>query len=210
MMTLLDNRDLAGETWLDAGCGSGTLSCHLALRGCAVTGVDASSEMVRFAKELVSQEGTAFPFAPTFKVVQSIEKLSWPDSSLDGILCSSVLEYLDRPQHCLREFERVLKPGGLLLVSVPNRRSFYRRAEKFCFWTNGGAWPKYLGFSKNEYNCNEFYRLLESYGLDFIANSYYGARMPRWLGRSRFFGGLLLVLATKRGASLTPQLRGSP
>ena len=44
-------------------------------------------------------------------------------NSCDGVLCSSVLEYVSDVDTCLKEFARVLRPAGLLLVSVPNRHS---------------------------------------------------------------------------------------
>jgi SAM-dependent methyltransferase len=43
-----------------------------------------------------------------------------PDSSLDVVLCTSVLEHLWAPRETLHEFRRLLAPGGRLLVNVPN------------------------------------------------------------------------------------------
>jgi SAM-dependent methyltransferase len=45
--------------------------------------------------------------------------LPFADHSFDGVLCSQVLEHVDRPGKVLRELARVLKPGGVGLISVP-------------------------------------------------------------------------------------------
>ena len=198
LLGLLNGRDLTGQAWLDAGCGSGTLTCQLARHGCAVTGVDASDKMVSCARQSAARQPGRFSHAPQFQVIPTIESLDWADAGLDGVLCASVLEYVDHPNQCLAEFVRVLRPGGLLLVSVANRRSLYRRAQKVCFWVTRGTWPAYLGFSKNEYDSGGFLALLQSSGMNVLASRFYGARIPDWLGRARWAGALLMVLAAKR------------
>jgi|YelNatPaOPRAMG01_1025707.scaffolds.fasta_scaffold02311_17 SAM-dependent methyltransferase len=45
--------------------------------------------------------------------------LPFPDASFDGVLCSQVLEHVDRPEEVISEVNRVLKPGGAGLISVP-------------------------------------------------------------------------------------------
>lgn len=198
LFSLLDGHELVGRRWLDAGCGSGVLTALLAARGCNVTAVDASPEMVRQAERMLLACSSRGLRQPKFGVVDTIERLDWPAAAFDGILCSSVVEYLDRPKQCLREFARVLRPGGSLLLSVPNRQSLFRGAQKLCYVCTGGAWPKYLGVSNNEYGLVEFAQLLGEVGLAVRAWRYYGARVPRWLGQSRFVGGLLLLLAVRQ------------
>src|ERR1700690_1738036 len=51
----LAGRDLHGQDWLDAGCGSGTMARYLAEAGAQVFGVDAAEEMIATARELTSQ-----------------------------------------------------------------------------------------------------------------------------------------------------------
>jgi SAM-dependent methyltransferase len=45
--------------------------------------------------------------------------LPFADRSFDGVLCSQVLEHVDRPEAVVREMGRVLKPGGMGLISIP-------------------------------------------------------------------------------------------
>src|SRR5580692_9908589 len=45
-----------------------------------------------------------------------------PSESLDIVICLSVLEHLDEPQQALRDFHRILVPGGVALINVPSWR----------------------------------------------------------------------------------------
>jgi SAM-dependent methyltransferase len=87
---------------LDAGCGEGVLVEEYAGR-LAITGVDANYSSARVSPGSV----TALPFA---------------DGSFDRALCLDVLEHLayEEQPRALAELYRVLRPGGELLVSVPN------------------------------------------------------------------------------------------
>src|ERR1700733_4866348 len=114
----LEGHEIRGASWLDAGCGTGTLSRILAERGCHVTGIDAAPAMVKQAKSLANK--STLSHLLEFHCVDDIDRLEFPDQSFAGILCSSVLEYLADPAACLLELVRVLRPGGMLIVSVPN------------------------------------------------------------------------------------------
>jgi SAM-dependent methyltransferase len=48
------------------------------------------------------------------------EPIPFPNDSFDAVICFEVLEHLFQPEAALREIHRVLKPGGLALISVPN------------------------------------------------------------------------------------------
>src|SRR5271170_3021968 len=105
LLKSLQGRDLAGTLWLDAGCGTGTLARWLAGRGCGVLGVDAAPEMVAAANQSLEFESHSDRLS--FVRVSTLARLALDDGSLDGILCSSVLEYLPDPRACLTEFARV-------------------------------------------------------------------------------------------------------
>jgi SAM-dependent methyltransferase len=96
---------------LDAGCGEGVIVDEYAPR-LDITGLDAN-----YASERVRQGSlTALPF---------------PDGSFDRALCLDVLEHLayeDQPR-ALAELFRVLRPGGELLVSVPNLAHLQSRIQ---------------------------------------------------------------------------------
>jgi 2-polyprenyl-6-hydroxyphenyl methylase/3-demethylubiquinone-9 3-methyltransferase len=137
----------------------------------------------------------------TFQKITTIAALPVADLSVDGILCSSVLEYVDNPGACLAEFARVLRSGGVLIITVPNRYSLVRRAQvithrlgplvqRECF--------AFLDYSKNEYSPSEFRTVLRSHGFATDKVIPFGSPIPHWLQRQEF-GGSLLAFRAIRG-----------
>lgn len=102
---------------LDAGMGAGRLLAELAERGWAVSGIDASAEMVTAAR-------SRLPGAASRLVQGKIESLPFADESFDAVVATGVLEYSEL-ERALRELARVLRPGGLAVVSYPNPRPYY-------------------------------------------------------------------------------------
>ena len=199
----LAGHDLHGEEWLDAGCGSGTLSRYLADRGANVLGVDAADEMIILARKIADEKnyGSQLRFEP----IPSIVNLPLPDNSLDGVLCSSVLEYVLDPDACLREFNRVLRPNGLLVISVANRRSVIRKAQ---FATHrlgrflGQRWCEFLEHSQNDFSSSRFRALLQQNNFITRGVVCFGSPVPEWLQRREFGGSLLVFLARRQPGAL--------
>lgn len=102
---------------LDAGMGPGRLVAALDRAGWRVSGVDATAEMVEIARARVSAARDRFAVAP-------IEALPFPDEAFDAVVATGVLEYAD-PARALRELSRVLRPGGLSVISYPNPSGVY-------------------------------------------------------------------------------------
>jgi 2-polyprenyl-3-methyl-5-hydroxy-6-metoxy-1,4-benzoquinol methylase len=193
----LQGRDLVGASWLDAGCGTGTLSRWLAERGCKVLGVDAAAEMAETASLLA--QGEKF-INLSFERVETIAHLPVSSNSRDGILCSSVLEYVSEVDACLKEFARVLRPGGLLLVSVPNRYSIVRLTQAASYrmskWL-GQSWVAFMNYSRNQYSVDEFGRKLATSGFCSERVVAFGSPLPTWVQRSRYGGSLLMFVARR-------------
>ncbi len=207
----LQDRNLAGTHWLDAGCGTGTLSRFLAEKGCSVTGLDAAPRMIELAREHAKRhvlgERMHFEVAGTDAAgtgfTGTIEKLPDAAASLDGVLCSSVLEYVSNSEISLVEFARVLKPGGLLLISVPNSQSVVRRAQVSVHrWGRrlGRQWLAFIEYSRNEYSSAQFETLLRAHGFEVQKVIVFGSPIPRWLQRRRIGGSLLMFLAVRKGS----------
>jgi len=189
---------LAGTLWLDAGCGTGALSRWLAARGCGVLGVDASREMVGAANQAAQSQN--YSERLDFVRITSVAHLALDDASLDGVLCSSVLEYVPDPRACLAEFARVLKPGGLLLVSVPNRDSVVRRMQLACHYFGGRlgqSWCRFLDYSRHQYSSREFARLLAGSGFAGRKLVPFGGPLPGLAQRNRHWAPLLMFVAQK-------------
>jgi len=198
LVECLESRDLAGTSWLDAGCGTGTLSRFLAGRGCRVLGVDAAMAMVEVADQLALHGDQSVHLK--FERVETIAQLPLANEACDGVLCSSVLEYVSDVDACLREFARVLRPGGLLLVSVPNRHSIVRLTQAGCFrlgkWL-GRSWIAFMDYSRNQYSANEFERRLGASGFLSERIVAFGSPLPVCAQRSRYGGSLLMFVARK-------------
>ena len=107
---------------LDVGCGGGELGALLIDRGWAVDGIEPSAEACARARVrgLNAQQGT-------------LETVELPEGAYDAVLFSHSLEHIGDPVEALRVAGLALRPGGLLLVSVPNFDSWARR--RF-----GGEW----------------------------------------------------------------------
>ncbi|WP_249137174.1 class I SAM-dependent methyltransferase [Bradyrhizobium tropiciagri] len=195
---LLGTADLNGQRWLDAGCGTGTLSRLLAARGCDVTGVDASPEMIAAARSRLA-DPTAERL--TFRQIPTIANLPFADRSFDGVLCASVLEYVPEVAQCLAQIHRVLRPGGVLLVSIPNRGSLLRQSYKLAHAASVrvSARPlfRYLAFSKFDTSPIAMQGLLRQNGLTMLGSSFAGSPLPPALDRRPAVGTLINILARR-------------
>lgn len=102
---------------LDAGAGDGYISSKLMAMGHNVVAIEIVAINIRHLKE----RGIAV-------IPHDLMHVPYPfrDESFDMIICADVLEHLYRPDVCLKEFYRVLKPDGALLVSTPNYAHPYR------------------------------------------------------------------------------------
>lgn len=99
---------------LDVGCGAGFLSNELALAGHKVSGIDLSPESISVAKRY---DQTA---SVNYQVADALH-LPFPDASFDAITAMDFLEHIDNPETAIKEFARVLKPGGKFFFHTFNR-----------------------------------------------------------------------------------------
>jgi 2-polyprenyl-3-methyl-5-hydroxy-6-metoxy-1,4-benzoquinol methylase len=107
---------------LDVGSGKGLLLADLRDSGWQVTGTELSEESSRQAISLGLDVRTT-----------TVAEANLPPSHFDLITLFHVLEHLRDPRHELETLKRLLRPGGLLVVEVPNISSWYAR-------TFGDAW----------------------------------------------------------------------
>jgi SAM-dependent methyltransferase len=121
--------DVSGLEVLDAGCGPGLYAAELVGRGARVVGFDASPEMVRLASERLDQ-------AATFRTHDLGRPLDWlDDGSFDAALLALVIHHVDDRLGALRELHRVLRPGGVLVVSTHHPTSDWIRLGGSYFTT---------------------------------------------------------------------------
>jgi SAM-dependent methyltransferase len=104
-----------GLTILDCGCGRGFYLKMLRHLGTAwLFGIDLELPYLRKARRNTAD-------LPAVLVANSsIYELPFPDTTFDAVILSEILEHVDRDVDALREVRRVLKPGGLALITVPH------------------------------------------------------------------------------------------
>lgn len=125
MSVLMNSPGLIPMDYLDLGSGAAVIPSIMALAGLRVTAVDTWAE---YAAELDNLMGTREQFAARFNRlgVQWVEHdiqqppLPFPSRSFDMISLFAVLEHLPRPAIALQETVRLLRPGGILLITIPN------------------------------------------------------------------------------------------
>jgi SAM-dependent methyltransferase len=99
-----------GDTLVDLGTGTGSLARGFAARGCNVTGVDISAQLLEQAKDLSFQEGVAVDFR-----FAKAEETGLPDASFDVVSAGQCWHWFDRPR-AAHEVSRILKPDGRVLI----------------------------------------------------------------------------------------------
>jgi len=112
----LARRVPAGGRVLDVGCGRGTALAALAGRGLEVHGMEISA---------AAAEGTD----PRVRmhIAPRLEDVGLPANEFDLVMVWHVLEHLPQPAETLLEIHRLLKPGGRVVVAVPNFSSWQAR-----------------------------------------------------------------------------------
>ncbi|HEY7538314.1 MAG TPA: class I SAM-dependent methyltransferase, partial [Gaiellaceae bacterium] len=108
----------AGEEILDLGCGSGAYTRELAALGAIVTATEIAPSPLALAKRNVGDLAERVEFR-----LEDAQSLTFPDESFDKVLLTEVIEHLPHPEHAILEVARVLRPGGLLVVTTPSRFS---------------------------------------------------------------------------------------
>ncbi|MBK7951397.1 MAG: class I SAM-dependent methyltransferase [Deltaproteobacteria bacterium] len=98
-----------GSVLLDLGCGTGYGAAELAAGGLRVIGLDRVRPAAR-------ARGAGADF-----VVGDLTRLPFADASVEAVVSFQVIEHFADPRPYLAELARILAPGGLLLVSTPNR-----------------------------------------------------------------------------------------
>jgi 2-polyprenyl-3-methyl-5-hydroxy-6-metoxy-1,4-benzoquinol methylase len=117
MMLGVRPEDYAGKRVLDGGCGTGEYSCWYARQGANVTAVDLSEPSLAVGREYAQREGID---NVRFQK-QSVLNLEFPNDSFDYVYSMGVLHHTPDPYRGFRELCRVLRPGGVLVVSLYNR-----------------------------------------------------------------------------------------
>jgi SAM-dependent methyltransferase len=112
---------VSGHIVLDVGCGEGYGTAALATCAAEVIGIDYDARVVRHA--------TATYRAPAF-VIANLAALPIQGTSIDAVVSLQVIEHVWDHAQFLHECRRVLRPGGRLVITTPNRLTFSPGADE--------------------------------------------------------------------------------
>ncbi|MGD1001482.1 MAG: class I SAM-dependent methyltransferase [Candidatus Brocadiia bacterium] len=112
---------------LDAPCGAGRVAVHLAMAGCAVSGIDLRPQFIRRARDRFRQAGVAGEFH-----VMDLRQITF-ENAFHGIYnWLGSFGYFDESanEELVRRYARALRSGGRLLIEQPNRERILRHFLK--------------------------------------------------------------------------------
>ena len=165
-----------GQLLLDMGCGEGRHSIGALLETPAnVIGLDLSFEELNTAKSRLNDFDLSG--CDTFCVfgVGNIKNIPIENSSLDAVVCSEVLEHVDSPKESIQELVRVLKPGGIMALSVP------RYLPELICWKLSKEYSKTPGGHVRIFKHSQLRDLAENNGLQYQSFHWaHGLHSPYW------------------------------
>lgn len=153
---------LQGARVLEIGAGTGRDSFPVAEAGAQVVQLDYSAQSLQILKRLAEEGGI-----PTMVVGGDAFRLPFRDGTFDIVFHQGLLEHFRHPfaDLLLRENARVLKPGGLLLVDVPQRYHLYTVAKHILI-----AFNKWFAGWERSFSVGELRRDLTAAGLTPVAS----------------------------------------
>jgi 2-polyprenyl-3-methyl-5-hydroxy-6-metoxy-1,4-benzoquinol methylase len=111
--------DVADRQVLEIGCGRGELACRLATSVAAprrLVAADFAQSAVRLGAARGRREG----LTQVSWMVADVQAIGLPAETFDTVISCETIEHLTDPVGALREFHRVLKPGGRVILTTPN------------------------------------------------------------------------------------------
>jgi SAM-dependent methyltransferase len=111
-----------GDRVLDLGCGAGRHAFECYRRGARVVALDHSASDVEEVQRMFAamrEAGEPASGGHAVAVLGDAHRLPFPDGAFDTVILSEVLEHIPDDRHAIAEAVRILRPGGMLAVTVP-------------------------------------------------------------------------------------------
>jgi len=142
------------NSYLDLGCGEGDLVTRLEPQFEKLVGNDIAESRLKIAVKKNKSKRISFSYCDLDK------KVLHKANSFDVITCLTVLEYTFDPYFVMNEINRVLKPGGILILSVPNLAFLPERLKllfgKLPSWPDAPGWQ---GGRLHNFTCKSLEKL---------------------------------------------------
>lgn len=173
-----DNLELeAGSSVLDMGCGEGRHTIGLFVdQRINAFGFDLSIKDLNIARERLKD----FPIeednnSSCLFGVTNIVRLPFLEGTYDAVICSEVLEHVDSPKESIKELIRVLKPGGILALSVP------RFFPEWVCWRLSKGYQQMPGGHVRIFKHNTLKKLATNEGMSYMSFHWaHGLHSPYW------------------------------
>jgi 2-polyprenyl-3-methyl-5-hydroxy-6-metoxy-1,4-benzoquinol methylase len=167
-----------GMRVLDMGCGGGRHAFALYRRGLDVTALDMDAAELKDVAAMftaMAEAGEVPEGAAARAVRGTAYDLPFEDGTFDRVIAAEVLEHLPQDERAMRELFRVLKPGGLIAVTVP------RWGPELVCWALSSAYHEVEGGHVRIYRGSELRRRLERTGLQVVdAHHTHALHAPYW------------------------------
>ena len=150
---------------IDIGCGTGdNIGALVDATGCSAVGTDLSLYALHHAPRSAS--------GSTLVSMAFGEALPFPSASADVLTCMDVIEHVDDDERVLREFGRVLRPGGVVLLTT---------SAYMWMWSEHDVWAAH----RRRYTARGLAEVTTRAGFEVLRTSYYNAVLlpPAWLLR---------------------------
>ena len=152
-------------TVLEIGCGSGAFLSELAHAGFQCNGLESSESARTIAQKIIGDSGLQIPIT---------KHLEPSENKIYDLVCAfDVLEHIEDDIGALEAWKRCLKPGGLMLISVPAHTSR---------WNSGDVWAGHY----SRYDAVTIKKILRSKKMQIVHFECYGfpaANISEWVGR---------------------------
>ena len=167
-----------GDQVLDMGCGGGRHAFEAYRRGAQVVALDRNTEDLRQVAEMfaaMAEEGHV-PAGASARVVEGDAlRLPFDDDVFDIVIAAEILEHVPQDTAAMAEVARVVRPGGVVAVSVPRWLP-----ERVC-WALSDAYHEVEGGHIRIYARSQLLNRLEATGLEVTATHYaHALHSPYW------------------------------